>query len=90
MPDSANWVLFQPDIVIDAKLGCLWYVGLKLDAMCLLMTNRVRLVEFLLQRSDGKPAIMEMLKQMLTTDYNGGAMLPVLATIFDRLNAVYE
>lgn len=83
-------MLFQPDIVIDAKLGCLWYVDLKLDAMCKVMTDRVRLVEFLLQRSNGKPVLMEMLKQMMTTEYNGGTVLTQLETIFDRLNAVYE
>lgn len=76
--------------MIDAKLGCLWYVGLKLDAMCLVMTDRVRLVEFLLQRSAGKPVLMELLKQLMTTEYNDGTMLPQLEIIFDRLNAVYE
>lgn len=24
--DSPNWVVFQPNIIIDAKLGCLWCV----------------------------------------------------------------
>lgn len=26
--DSSTWVLFQPIVVIDAKLGSLWYVNL--------------------------------------------------------------
>lgn len=90
LTDSANWVLFQPDIVIDAKLGCLWYVHLKLDCLSLLLTDRVRLVEFLLQRIDGKPVLIDLLKQMMTTQFNGGTMLPVLESVFDRINAVYE
>jgi len=26
--DSPNWVVFQPNIIIDVKLGCLWYIYL--------------------------------------------------------------
>lgn len=90
--DSVSWVLFQPDIVIDAKLGCLWYVHLKLDTMCSLISNRVRLVEFLLQRTDGKSVLIELLKRWLTALAASGdaEVLAVLAAIFDRINAVYE
>ncbi|KAL3226363.1 hypothetical protein MRX96_004455 [Rhipicephalus microplus] len=30
---SPNWVVFQPNIVIDAKIGCLWYVTLRLEPL---------------------------------------------------------
>lgn len=26
--DSGNWVVFQPNYIIDARLGCLWRVNL--------------------------------------------------------------
>lgn len=87
--DSTNWVLFQPNIVIDAKLGCLWYVNLQLDALCSLITDRVLLVEFLLQRTNGKTVLLEVLREMMTSQFIG-TMLPVIDKVFDRLNVVYE
>uniref|UniRef100_A0A182QHZ9 Uncharacterized protein n=1 Tax=Anopheles farauti TaxID=69004 RepID=A0A182QHZ9_9DIPT len=86
---TKDWVLFQPNIVIDSKLGCLWFVQLKLNALCALITDRLRLVEFLLQRSDGKSVILSVLKDMMSTAYSG-TMLPVLESIFNKLNALYK
>lgn len=85
-------MLFQPDIVIDAKLGCMWTLHLVLDTMCRLITDRVRLVEFLLQRNNGKPVLVALLKQWLTALAESGGdvdLLSVLGAIFDRIN-VYE
>ncbi|XP_035785426.1 regulator of MON1-CCZ1 complex-like [Anopheles albimanus] len=86
---TKDWVLFQPNIVIDSKLGCLWFVQLKLSALCALITDRLRLVEFLLQRTDGKAVILTVLKEMLSTGYSG-TMLPVVEGIFNKLNALYK
>jgi regulator of MON1-CCZ1 complex len=86
---STNWVLFQPNIVIDAKLGCLWNVQLNLSALCALMTDRVRLVDFLLQRNRGKPDLLLVLRDMVDVHYNG-TMLKTIETVFDKLNALYK
>lgn len=88
-PDSPNWVLFQPNIVIDAKLGCLWKVNLKLEELCKFVTDRVQLVELLLQRTNAKPLLLDVLREMVTIDYDP-TMLAIIADVFDRLNAVYE
>lgn len=87
--DSPNWVLFQPNIVIDAKLGCLWYVKLRLKSLCSLITDRVKLVELLLHRTNAKVILIDVVKEMLTTQYNGN-MLPIIENVFDRLNVVYS
>lgn len=78
--------------MIDAKLGCLWYVHLKLQTLCALITDRVRLVEFLLQRTDGKTVLIDLLKRWLTALAENGNVdiLTVLGSIFDRINEVYE
>lgn len=89
LTDSPNWVLFQPNIVIDAKLGCLWYVKLRLDSLCNLITDRVKLVELLLNRTNAKLVLLSTLKELLTTQYNGN-LLPVIENVFDKLNAVYS
>ncbi|XP_065092902.1 regulator of MON1-CCZ1 complex [Ochlerotatus camptorhynchus] len=86
---SQHWVLFQPNIVIDAKLGCLWSVLLKLNSLCTLITDRIRLVEFLLQRTDGKPVLLNVLKEMMSTNYSG-TMLPVIESVFNKLNSLYK
>lgn len=87
--DSPNWVLFQPNIVIDAKIGCLWYVQLRLESLCNLITDRVRLVELLLNRTNAKLVLLGVVKELLTSQYSGN-MLPVIENVFDKLNVVYS
>lgn len=87
--DSPNWVLFQPNIVIDAKLGCLWFVKLRLDSLMNLITDRVRLVELLLHRTNAKNVLIDVLNEMLITQYNGN-LLTVIENVFDKLNVVYS
>ncbi|XP_065361103.1 regulator of MON1-CCZ1 complex [Calliphora vicina] len=85
---STNWVLFQPNIVIDAKLGCMWYLHLDIESLCTLISDRIRLTEFLLQRNSGKQALLKVLRQLVDDQYNG-SFLPVLETIFNKINKVY-
>ncbi|KZC13682.1 PREDICTED: uncharacterized protein C18orf8 [Dufourea novaeangliae] len=84
---SSNWVVFQPNIVIDAKLGCLWYVELKLEALVKLITDKVILVEFLTQRTNAKQMLIQVLQSFMMK-------LPVslmdMPIIFDKLNSVYR
>lgn len=89
LSDSKNWVLFQPNIVIDAQLGCMWYLNLKLEPLTTLIADKVRLAEFLLQRSDGKPVLINVLKDLIIDQYNG-SLLTCLENIFDRINAIYS
>lgn len=87
--DSKNWVLFQPNIIIDARLGCLWYVQLMLEPLCTLITDRDRLVEFILQRSNGKDTLLSVLSNLVNKEYTG-VLLPTILKCFDRLNEVYR
>ncbi|XP_001984146.2 regulator of MON1-CCZ1 complex isoform X2 [Drosophila grimshawi] len=85
---STNWVLFQPNIVIDAKLGCMWYLNLCIEPLCNLISDRLRLTEFLLQRSSGKQMQLKVVQQLMDEQYKG-TLLPVLETIFDKINKIY-
>ncbi|XP_061390403.1 regulator of MON1-CCZ1 complex [Musca vetustissima] len=85
---STNWVLFQPNIVIDAKLGCMWYLHLDIESLCTLISDRIRLTEFLLQRNNGKVALLRVIRTLVNEQYNG-SFLPVLETIFNKINKVY-
>ncbi|KYN19581.1 Uncharacterized protein C18orf8 like protein [Trachymyrmex cornetzi] len=84
---SPNWVVFQPNIIIDVKLGCLWYIELRLEALVTLITDKVLLVEFLMQRSNAKQILIQVLQSFI-------AQLPVslmeMPTVFDKLNIVYR
>lgn len=75
--------------MIDAKIGCLWSVKLRLESLCNLITDRVKLVELLLNRTNAKLVLLGTVKEMLTTQYSGN-LLPVIENVFDKLNAVYS
>lgn len=67
----------------------MWYVLLKLNSLCALITDRLRLVEFLLQRSNGKAVLLNVLKDMISTNYSG-TLLPVIESVFNKLNTLYK
>lgn len=78
--------------MIDAVVGCLWTVEINLEALCKMVPDRVRLVEFLLQRTKGKPYLIQVIQEMVTMkggDYKP-TILPIIEAVFDRLNAVYK
>ncbi|KAJ9577097.1 hypothetical protein L9F63_006334, partial [Diploptera punctata] len=87
---SPNWVVFQPNIVIDAKLGCLWYVGLRLHPLVNLIQDKCLLVDFLLQRRDSKPVVIQVLQRILEPTEENRGHLVVIAELFDHLNNVYR
>ncbi|XP_046830140.1 regulator of MON1-CCZ1 complex isoform X2 [Vespa velutina] len=80
-------LLFQPNIVIDVKLGCLWYIELRLEVLIKLIKDKVLLVEFLMQRSNAKQILIQVLQQFMTE-------LPIslmdIPAIFDKINPVYR
>ncbi|KAL0117986.1 hypothetical protein PUN28_008988 [Cardiocondyla obscurior] len=84
---SPNWVVFQPNIIIDVKLGCLWYIELRLETLVKLITDKVLLVEFLMHRSNAKQILIQVLQSFMN-------QLPVslmeMPIIFDKLNSVYR
>ncbi|CAN8011155.1 unnamed protein product [Ixodes pacificus] len=82
---SPNWVVFQPNIVIDAKIGCLWYVQLSLEPLLAHFDDKRKLVDFLLQRSNSKEVLLGVCRRLLAK----GSELPLeqLADVFDKLAA---
>ncbi|KAH9488827.1 Regulator of MON1-CCZ1 complex [Bulinus truncatus] len=86
--DSANWIVFQPDIVIDAKLGCLWYLQISLNPLVTMIPDKDRLIQFLLNRTDSKSVILNVCAQMLVPGKQ--ASLQSLAKVYDMLNVTYK
>ncbi|XP_064186533.1 regulator of MON1-CCZ1 complex [Anguilla rostrata] len=85
---SSTWSVFQPDIIISASEGYLWYLQIKLQPAVNLLQDKGKLMDFLLHRRDCKMVILSVCSQMLDGGEKGN--LPVVATVFDKLNLVYK
>uniref|UniRef100_A0A4W6FSQ6 Regulator of MON1-CCZ1 n=1 Tax=Lates calcarifer TaxID=8187 RepID=A0A4W6FSQ6_LATCA len=84
---SSSWSVFQPDIIISASEGYLWYLQVKLPPTVNLLQDKGKLMDFLLRRRDCKMVILSVCSQS-TAGRRG--VLPVVATVFDKLNQVYK
>uniref|UniRef100_A0A8D3AIW4 Mic1 domain-containing protein n=1 Tax=Scophthalmus maximus TaxID=52904 RepID=A0A8D3AIW4_SCOMX len=84
---SSSWSVFQPDIIISASEGFLWYLQVKLPPTVNLLQDKGKLMDFLLRRRDCKMVILSVCSQ--STSVSKGS-LPVVATVFDKLNQVYK
>ena len=86
---SANWVIFQPDIVIDVKLGYLFILSLAINKVSI--CDKIKLVDFLMHRKKEKAQLVSVLVEMVSPDdSNESVHLPILEAIFDKLNKVYK
>lgn len=85
---SPNWIVFQPNIIIDAKLGCLWQVRVKLESLVNMIEDKGQLIDFLSLREDSKSVLLSVCMQMLLPGRQ--ASLSVVAQVFDKLNSVYR
>ncbi|KAA0704735.1 hypothetical protein E1301_Tti000950 [Triplophysa tibetana] len=88
LTDSSSWSVFQPDIIISASEGYLWYLQVKLQPTLNLLQDKGKLMDFLLRRRDCKMVILSVCSQMLVGANKGN--LSVVATVFDKLNQVYK
>ncbi|KAM7125809.1 regulator of MON1-CCZ1 complex isoform 3-T3 [Molossus nigricans] len=85
---SSSWIVFQPDIIISASQGYLWNLQVKLQPIVNLLPDKGRLMDFLLQRKECKMVILSVCSQMLSEPDR--ASLPMIATVFDKLNHEYK
>uniref|UniRef100_A0A8B9U499 Mic1 domain-containing protein n=1 Tax=Anas zonorhyncha TaxID=75864 RepID=A0A8B9U499_9AVES len=84
---SSSWIVFQPDIIISASEGYLWNLQVKLEPVVNLLLDKGRLMDFLLQRKECKMVILAVCSQ--SNEPERGS-LPVIATVFDKLNHEYK
>lgn len=84
---SPSWIVFQPDIVIDAKLGALWCIGVSLDTLVEIIKDRNLLIDFLLRRSNSKKTILSVILNALEPETQSD--LGTISRMFDQLNSIY-
>ncbi|CAH0761428.1 unnamed protein product [Diatraea saccharalis] len=86
---SSNWVVFQPDYIIDARLGCLWKVSLVPSALAhqIPKDEIPKIVAVLLRRKDSEDTVYRILIQLVE---NADTYLVELTKVFDEINSVYR
>lgn len=86
MPElySPKWVFFQPNIIVDAQHGVIWKLSLSLSAISNMMTDKGRLMQFLLMRENGKEVILSVCRDCLEPGRQ--ANLGVVGSMFDQMN----
>ncbi|KAF5284063.1 hypothetical protein FQR65_LT13609 [Abscondita terminalis] len=84
---SPNWVVFQPNIVIDAKLGCLWHIKLSLNTLCAQIPDLSVCTQLALKRTKGKEVLLQIVLEHIQLPK---PLLYKLQESFDHINSVYR
>ncbi|XP_013172645.1 PREDICTED: uncharacterized protein C18orf8 homolog [Papilio xuthus] len=86
---SGNWVMFQPDYVIDARRGCLWRLSLAPAALAHNIQKEEigKIVSCLLRRRGGADVVHRLLAQLVASAH---LYLLQLTDAFDQINSVYR
>ncbi|CAF0782953.1 unnamed protein product [Brachionus calyciflorus] len=88
---SMNWIMFLPDVIIDAKLGFFWHIELNLKNGDLrpfseFENDNLKLTEFLLNRKNTKLHVLKVVENVIQTK----SSLKTIGNIFDKINEVYR
>lgn len=88
---SMSWIMFLPNIIIDAKLGCFWYMELNLKNGDLkpfleFENDYFKLVEFLLNRKNTKTHLLKVCELAIRQN----SSLKVIEKIFEKINELYR
>lgn len=88
---SMNWIMFLPNIIIDAKLGCFWFMELNLREPDLrpfveFESDYLRLVEFLLNRKNSKQHLIRVCIEAIRSK----SSLKIIEKMFDKINELYK
>ena len=89
---SNQWVMFQPDIIVDAKAGFMWKLSLRLQSQTLpgIFSDFCSLVSFLQERTGGKHVLLEVLFERCRLSASSTADTQTLGLAFDLVNRQYR
>ncbi|KAJ8967739.1 hypothetical protein NQ317_010800 [Molorchus minor] len=79
--------VFQPNIVIDAKLGCLWHISLCLSELCSQIKDLSTCTQIALKRTNGKAVLLKLLLENIKQEK---PTLHKIQTAFNHINSVYR
>ena len=81
---SPKWVFFQPATIVDAQHGVIWRLSVNLEVVSSMMSDKCRLMHFLLMRERGKEVILNVCCDCLEPGRQ--ANLTVIGGMFDQMN----
>jgi hypothetical protein len=89
---AASWVIYQPNVIIDARLGQLWTLQLNLLPLCRMIANETQLFDFLVSRRNSKQVLINLCKQNVWNAASDSPTnrLATMAFLFDRLNQLLK
>jgi hypothetical protein len=89
---SMNWIMFLPNVIIDAKLGCFWLIELNLNnegdlrPLKEFENDFLKLIEFLLNRKNTKQHLLNVCHEAIQT----GTSISLIGQIFNKINEFYK
>jgi len=85
IPYSPSWVVFLPNILVDARNGLMWTLNLKLSSAT--APDPLILTKFFLNREAGKVPLLKLLKSCLETQ---STAVGTLGEMFTSVVAAYN
>jgi len=86
-----GWVLFLPNTLVDARLGLMWTLGMKLnqvvDDLPESPDNLINLTRFLLHRETGKVPLLQLLSKCVHCE---NVKVPTISNILHCVVRVYQ
>lgn len=83
--------MFQPNIIIDAKFGYMWFLQLKLDHIDEQITNVPILIDFLILRKNSKQSILNVCRNVVAISRaHKQNVIGNVALLFNKLNMAYK
>uniref|UniRef100_A0A914X7K6 Mic1 domain-containing protein n=1 Tax=Plectus sambesii TaxID=2011161 RepID=A0A914X7K6_9BILA len=83
---APTWVVFPPDLIIDAKVGCMWRIRVELAPAVEIFKDNCALVQFLLHRRTAKRLLLTVLRSLIQ---DRALTLKDVSTVFDWLSDAY-
>lgn len=86
---SKNWIMFLPNIIIDPKLGCYWFLELKLVSLAPLeelSNDPLKQIDFLLNRNNSKKLVLKICHDLI----HSHSSLKKIEKIFEKINTFYK
>ncbi len=89
---SMNWIMFLPNVIIDAKLGCFWYIELNLGQsgdlkpFLEIENDYLKLVGFLLNRKHTKLHLLNACTNLIRKR----SSLKLIEQVFEKINEFYK
>lgn len=85
---SFNWILFQPNVIIDANSGRLWQLNINLDLICNMISSPALLVDFLLQRKNSQQNLIKICREAVSGQLwsESGHLMGTISLLFSKFN----